>query len=116
MAEHDHQRGAEGIGSVLHGAHGRRINHVAGVAGDEQLTKAEATEQQLGRHPAVRAAYNDGPRLLVRGEVGARLCKISDTHLRIIDIACVALFQGRQGLVGRDASLAAVGSRCEPTA
>ena len=102
VTEHDDERRSEVLGAVLDGAHGDRIDHVAGIARDEQLAGAHAAEQQLGSSTAVGAADDDRPRRLAGGDIGAALGQVHHAGLRARDVARVAFLQGRQGLIGRE--------------
>ena len=65
VAEHDDEPGAELRRRELDAADLRRRDDVAGDTDDEQVAETLA-EHELGRHPGVGAAENDGDRLLSR--------------------------------------------------
>ena len=70
VAEHDHEPRAEPLGGELDAADLRRRDDVAGDADHEQVAQA-LVEDDLRRHARVRAAEDDGERLLACGQLAA---------------------------------------------
>ena len=98
--------------AVFDGAERRGVDQVSSIAGDKQLSEAEAAEQQLRRYAAIGAAHDDSPWRLRLGNAFSRFGEIRRARLGTLDVTPVALLQCVQRLIRRHSRAGAVVTGC----
>jgi hypothetical protein len=100
VTENDNQRHTEDGRAIFDRAHGRGVDHIAGIARDEQFADADAAKQQFRRNAAIGAADDGRPGHLALGDMFAGMREIGSAKLWRLNKPVVPGLQLGQGLIG----------------
>ena len=114
VAEHHDEARVEALRGKLHRAHLRRRHDVPGDADHEQVAQA-LVEHDLCRDARIRAAEDDGERLLPGGQLAASRLTRQRVRSDVGNKAAVPLAQGFESVERWDHRRGILGGICPPS-